>query len=372
MFVTTADALPRIIACEGSRNMPAYPPADTVFYDDAGAPLPPPDTTARDEGTAAHYMALAAFNNACTLEELIDRKAPNGIYMSGDMAEHVAQYLSELDCGEMETDTSFGCDVWRVNGRADHIKWRPDTGVLTVDDLKYGWRLVEPQGHWSLIWHAIGYCVTRQIQPTRIDLRIHQPRPYHPDGILRTWSIDYATLMALYTELHTKLSSLGDILNTGPQCQGCHALAICPAAHAAALNAIDASERAVPNDIPDDALSYELDVKTTALATLTNQLEALREMASHRISTGRVIPNYGRDPQYANTRWKAGLDAATLSMATGKDLTKPAGFVTPAEAKRRGVPAAVVAAFTERPLIGAKLVRSSATTRANRLLGKRG
>lgn len=360
MFTTTADELPRIMACEGSRLMPASFPVE------AG------DTSARDEGTAAHYLAQAVFNNEFTFDELTDRKAPNGVYISTEMADHVAQYLSALDCGETEIDTSYGTDAWRINSRADHIAFNHTVDTLIVDDLKYGWRLVSPVNHWSLVWHAIGYCIARQLRPAHVELRIHQPRPWHPDGPCRTWRITGDELWALYAIINAKLSALSDALTTGPQCNGCHAMATCPAYRAANMNALDATDHAIPDDMPNDALSYELDVLTAAQSVIENRLDALRDLASHRLSLGQLIENYSRQATYANTRWRAGLDGATLSLMAGKDLTKPAALVTPTEAKRRGMSEAVIKSLTERPMTGQKLVRSTATERANRLLGNKG
>jgi hypothetical protein len=361
MFIITADDLPRLMLCNGSRLMPPSFPATST------------DTTARDEGIAAHYMASAIFNQQYTLEEAIDRKAPNGVYMTAEMAEHVGEYLSALDCGEMEVETSFGGQGWQINGRCDHRKVVDfGTMTLTIDDLKYGWRPVDPEMNWMLIAHAIGTCIGLQIAPDVIVLRIHQPRPHHPDGKLREWRITYPELMELYAQINATLSNLSDELRTGPvQCPKCPALATCPAARKAGFNAIDAIDMMFDDDVSNELLSYELTTIEYASGVLETRLKALRELALHRVKQGQVVPEYAAETQYANTRWKSGLTAPILSVMTGKDLSTNA-TVTPAEAKRRGVPEDVVKSLTERPQTGLKLVKVNAHKRAERLLGKKG
>ena len=335
------------------------------------------DPTDRNEGNAAHWIAQQIFNG--TVEQttgvapntsIVGAKAFNGVVITAEMLDHVGEYLAALDCGEMETVTSFGTDSWRVNARCDHWKFRADLSTLTVDDFKYGWGLVEPEGNWTLIAHAIGLCIFNQIQPATIILRIHQPRPHHPDGKMREWRLTYAELMGYYERIAATMANPSDELRTGIEwCRKCHALATCPAARAARMNAVDATAMTFTDELPDDALAYELDLIRTAKATLDAQLDALEELTAHRLRNGKVIDNYALEAQFANTRWKTGLTPEALTLASGIDCMKP-GTITPAEAKRRGMPEHVVKSLTERPQTGVKLVRVSAAKRAERLLRK--
>jgi len=373
MLTTDATNLHRLMNCNGSRHMPpSFPTIDT-------------DPTARDEGNAAHWAAQEWFNGRDP-ETLINAKAYNGVIVTGEMIDHVSEYLKAIDPGRMEVETSFGTDRWRVNARADHISYRNevemvnggngnvlefDNWTLTIDDFKYGHRLVSPVNNWTLIAHAIGYCLFNQITPQTIRLRIHQPRPYHPDGKLREWTIDYLTLRELYQQIDATLTNPRDALVTGIDwCAKCRALATCPAAHTASMNAVDASTLTFNEDIPDAAMTYELDTLRSAQAMLSARLTALEELATYRIKNGAVIDGYGVETQQANTRWKTGITAQALTLASGIDCVKP-GFITPAEFKRRGGSDAVYKALTERPITGVKLVRASADERAKRLLGRK-
>lgn len=356
MFEINATNLLRAMNCPGWLFMPS-----TLVKVD--------DPTARDEGTAAHWVAQQLFHGHTAQ---IGGKAPNGFIVSGEMIDHVQTYLAALNCGEIEIVTAFAAndgERWRVNGRADHIKF--DSKTLTIDDFKYGWRIVEPEMNWTLIAHAIGYCVANAIQPETITLRIHQPRPHHPEGPLREWSFTWNDLLQFHAQIDATLSNPTQTLRTGNHCAKCHALPTCPAARSASMNAIDASGIAFTDDLSPEILAYELDTLAHAAGVLKTRLEALQELATHRIKNGEAIPNYIVGTKYGDSRFKTGFDAPMLRALTGIDCAK-VGTVTPAEAKRRAVnnPGALLALenLIERPMIGTKLTRIDPNKAAKKLL----
>lgn len=354
MIITDATRLPRLMQCLGSH----YMPVPVVAADD--------DTTDRDEGNAAHFMAQVAFGGT-PLDDLIGQRAYNGIIMDAEMASHVRRYLESLDCGAMEVATTITTDRWIINARADHIVFRD--GHLTVDDFKYGYRLVMPDMNWTLIAHAVGYCIENNVQPHTITLRIHQPRRYHPDGPLREWSFDYATLCAFYQQIDERLSSGGKMLQTGTFCPTCPAAATCPAFRDASMNALDVCSRLYSDDLPNPLLASELDLLTQAQTIIEGRLTAMQGLAKHKIAQGEVVPMYGLEQQYANRKFKKGITAAAIRVLTGKDAAVEK-TVTPAELARRGVNEDILALLTERPMTGVKLVRGDPDARARRLLRK--
>jgi hypothetical protein len=362
MIEIDATNLNRAMNCPGWLFMPASLPADNDF-------------TARDEGNAAHWVALQMFNGY-VFES--DSKAPNGFVVSTDMLDHVSSYLSSLDCGEMEVITTFADPTglrWRVNARADHIVYsRGIPDVLTIDDFKYGWRIVEPEMNWTLIAHAIGYCLGHgDITPSTITLRIHQPRPYHPTGKMREWSFTYDQLLQFHAQIDATLSNPSQELHTGPHCAKCHALPTCPAARAASMNAIDSSGIAFTDELPPEILTFELDTLRRASEIIKTRLDALEELTTHKIKNGQPIPNYAVQQRYGDSRFKTGIDANILKIMIGIDCSKQ-GTITPAEAKRRakGNDAAIIALdkMIDRPMIGTKLVRIDADQSARQLLKK--
>ena len=119
MLIIDASELTRVMPCNGSLLMQADPV------------LAERDTTIREEGNAAHWLASVVFNGQQTAVEMVDRKAPNGVFITAEMAEHVSEYVGELNAsfsrpdgalnGQMEWAYSLNGRNWAINGRGDHF-----------------------------------------------------------------------------------------------------------------------------------------------------------------------------------------------------------------------------------------------------------
>lgn len=355
MLETTATELPRLMNCIGSYYMPAELPQDI-------------NREAAEEGIAAHWLAKMRFDGSLVA---VGQNAPNGHIITDEMSEYVDDYIKALDCGEMEIETShYGSNgAWEIRGRADHIKFNPIPSVLTVDDFKYGHRYVPVIGNWTLLSHAIGWCIRNATRPDHIVFRIHQPRCYSAEGPIREWRITYFELMELYRQIDARLSNPVEMLTSGIEwCGKCHALTNCPAARQAAMNAVDASHVVFDERLPNNTLAWERETLVTAQETIENRLAALNELMMHKIKLGDTFHGYGLKPRYANKRWKHNIDGNALSALTGVDCVK-AGTITPAEAKRRGVADAVINSLTERPVIGNKIERIDVDAIARKAFG---
>lgn len=346
------------MACIGSRLMEGHKPS-----------INEPNVV-QDEGNATHWLIEQSHKGLFDTSELVDRKAPNGIYITDYMAEHAEDYLKKIGrSGHIEYETSFHGQNWEILSRADNIEYFVSIGTLVVDDFKYGWSIVEVVKNWTLIAHAIGYCLKHQIAPQRIVFRIHQPRPYHPEGRMRVWQIDYQQLLGFYNDINQKLSNPTNELNTGSHCYKCPNIATCPAARMAALNGIDASALAFEEAIDNDRLSYEIDHAKAALKALELRKDALEELALDRIKNGQIVNNYAAEKELTNKVWKDGVNADYLKAMTGQDLRK-SDLITPNQAKKRGVDEAIIDTLTTRHEKGTKLVRIDANKKAQKLFKK--
>lgn len=346
MFITDATHLPQIMNCNGSRLLPKH---ERPVED---------DTTLREEGNAAHWLAQEAFEGRIDINDVRDDLfAPNGVAITVFMFEHVREYLLNLYPGQMEAVTTWGVDgVYQINGRTDHIAYDREADELYDDDFKYGYSLVEPEMNWTLISHAIAWCKTWNHVPARIRLRIHQPRPYHPNGHLREWTISGQQLIELWNQVHATMSNPDDILRTGPYCGKCSKNGNCPAARAANMNAIDIQQHAFTDQLTDEQLADELRLVEYGTKTLKKRLEALQDMAKHRVQHGKVLPGYQLERTYANKNWRGHLSPDMLKVLTGRDLAVPK-LCSPSEAKARGVPELMLNALTTRVESGVKLVQ---------------
>lgn len=363
MFRITATELPRFMICNGSRLLAGEIPPEER------------DQTPQAEGIAAHWVAAMVFNGQSSIDELIDRKAPNGVYITEEIADHVSDYCDVIRDQSVlrgvEIDTTHSGSNWIVPGRVDYISLSADGQIVRVVDFKFGWRIVEPERNWTLISHAVSFIRANNLNPSRVDFQIFQPRPQHRDGKLRTWSVSFNEFISLENDLTFSLSNPVDHLQTSNYCGECFGIANCPAARKAELNAIDMCDSTFSEVVENDQLAFMLRNIDRAEHILKARKNALEELATHRLKNGQVIENYSVEMGLGNTRWKEGIDASILFAITGKDLSAKK-LVTPAEAKRRGVGEIVVNALTERPSTGLKLVRENTNKKATRMFNKQG
>lgn len=352
--------LNRVMQCFGSTLMDAEPRF-------------PPSTSLKEEGEAAHYLAAAVFNNEFGIEELIDRKAPNGFYITHEMAEHVAVYLNEIymadaSYNEVNVDTYFGGEGWAVKGRADHIGLVGNT--LYADAFHYGFRLVPAENNWQLIAAALGYCINNQCAPSTIVLTVHQPRAFRPKAIPGQVSFDYQTLLKHYEKLQENLTKKRRVCTTGPACVVCPYSYCCPAIDAAAMNAVDASEIPVPNEPKGDELAKYLDTLNAAKNAIAAKLKGLEELAVSQLRGGQIVPNYSLESAETALKWNDGLNAETIKMLIGYDVSKPS-TITPSQAKKQfNIPDMIIQSVASKKTTTPKLTRVEASKKAERIFAK--
>jgi len=369
----TATQLPRVVACNGSHSMEASP---------ASIELPTAD---RDEGIAAHHVAAATLNGLISDPvDMVNHQTPNGIFVTADMAEHIAMftdmiarrgYTGEAIIGvETEVDFEIPNTNVVVTCRPDHYAFDTGSGVLHIDDFKYGWRPVEPFNNWTLIAYAIGVMLRHQWQPTMVVFTVCQPRPLHRDGPVREWSISGQELTALFLALCSVLANLQDVLNSGPHCRKCKALATCPAAREAGYNSIEASTVKFTDQIVGEELSAEIRTLRRAQEAISLKLDAYEELAMHLIAQNgpNVVPGFTTEQQFGNRAFSAGLTPEIISIMTGKtiDQITTRKTITPAALERLGVSENVVKSLTYRPPTKRKLVEFDVSREAKKLFGK--
>lgn len=358
MISLTATELPRFMACNGSRLLGGVAP----FSD---------DRTSADEGDATHWLIEQAFNGIHGTDELVDRKAPNGVFITAEMSENVQVYLTDIiGHGLIEAKTSYRSDLWEIRGRADHIS----TAIpkeLIVSDYKNGWRIVEPEENWTLIWHAVGFLANNAVQGIEtIRLRIYQPRPFHARGKVREWVISYEELISYWGRLKDALENPHDFLNTSKHCYKCPKMSQCPAHQIALMNAIDVSQSAFNSELDNVQLNQMLDDLSRAEEVLKQGLNAYEELAKHRLRSGESLLNYTLMQGEGRQRWKEGNDAEMVKMLTGVDVSKK-DMLTPKQAKAAGISEDVLATLTETPSKGVVLVRQDINKKAQKLLGNK-
>lgn len=365
-----ATSLPRLMQCGASRSMPAYSP--TVGMDQQSE-------DAR-EGIAAHWLATGALTGRITdLDEWIDRKAPNGVYISYEMVERVRWYVTGVTSnrGARAAFTETDMKAWNSDGSIT-IGCRPDYLCddladygrrIYVDDFKYGWRIVEVENNWTLVAHACAYIADKRVDAdTVFEFRIWQPRPYHPAGKVRPWIVHAAHLFALREYMFNTLAASSSTLQTGPYCYRCPSRSFCPAVRKASMSLLDVTEQAIPDNMTLDDLSMMMDALTVADHTLKQYKDAIQERIVDALNRGEVVRNYRMKPYDGDLAWVDGIDETALSLLTTKPVSKPAPLLTPTQLKKV-IPEVVLKQITYRKPGGTSLKRIDVDQEAETMFG---
>lgn len=366
-----ATSLPRLMQCGASKTMPGFV-----------ASTPADQSEDVREGIAAHWLASQSLNGKITdLDEWIDRKAPNGVYLTYEIVEAVRWYVTGIQDNRGAKRAHVETDMQAWNGdRSITIGCRPDYLCDTladygrriyIDDFKYGWRIVEVENNWTLIAHACAYVADKVVAPdTMFEFRIWQPRPYHPAGKVRVWMVSAEHLFALRDYMFQTLATTSNVLQTGPYCYRCPARSNCPAIRKASMALLDVVEQAIPDQMSLDDMSLMMDALTAADHTLKQYKEAITERITDAISRGGVVRNYVLKAYEGNLEWDDGVDEHILRMLTDKPVTKPTPLLTPTQLKK-AIPASVLDSLTHRKPGGLSLKRMDIDQAAENMFGRK-
>jgi hypothetical protein len=263
---------------------------------------------------------------------------------------------------------------WQINGRADHLALIPDALnnllLLNVNDFKYGYTIIEPEENWTLISHAVGFCVEHNVAPDRVTFRIHQPRAPHYEGRTRAVTITYAELLALYERMNATLNEPSNVTQTGPHCYRCPSFGSCQARQHAELSAIEVACEAYNAHIDNEDLAARLDLITRAKKLLEQSEKAYFELGAHRVEKGEIVRNYSMKIDQTNRVWKDGITPETMQALIGRDISSRK-LPTPRQAEQAGLTSEFVGLLSERRDKGKKLVRIDANKKASKMFGSK-
>lgn len=342
----------RTVACPGSHNLIARAL-------DAGAALPEGDTDASDEGTAAHWAASELLQGRVVEPGQL---APNGVPVDDEMQDGAILWEAALlpYRGELRPRVEQRIDIPRIHpecwGTPDYLQTTP--GQVVIADYKYGHRFVDASENWQLLAYAAG--ALQGIWPSaKYTLMIVQPRSYHRSGQVRTWTINgdelshYCAVMAAATR---KAERHDAQCHAGPHCYKCRGRHICEAALHAEDAALDLAGDSAPLELSNLAKSARLRRVRRALKHLGEMESGLVEDLTQTIRNGESVPGWALEAGAGRERWAKPLDEVlALGAMFGVDVSKP-GAITPNQARKAGLPADVVAGYSERPAGEIKLV----------------
>ena len=251
-------------------------------------------------------------------------------------------------------------------GTPDVRIWDEGSQNLWVIDYKFGHGVVEIFENWQLVDYVAG-CLTEinamnsvagMPATSEVGIMVHmaviQPRAYHPHGPVRWWEVG-ATL--LRDRIHHLSMAADEATSSTAQCkphpvacEHCSARHACDALQRAAYRGMDIARAAIGVDLPPAALGLELRMVDEALQLLEARKSGLAQQVEMLMRAGKVVPHWTMIAGQTREKWvKPDAEVIALGVMMGADLAKPPEAITPAQAKAKGVDAAVIAAFSMRP-----------------------
>ena len=202
--------------------------------------------------------------------------------------EHIPDYVEYIKSTPGETHIESKINIPLVHsdcfGTADH--WSIDQGILYLTDLKYGLSPVNVVRCWQLICYALG--ITEEYHTAK--LRIYQPRAFHPEGIIRTWTVSRENLHNHYLPIIHKaaLNALAQMpeLKPGTHCQYCTARHDCPALRESTQAIWQYLNIAIPDELSTAQLASELSIIRQASKLIEHRLKGIEQTITDNIRKG--------------------------------------------------------------------------------------
>lgn len=331
-----------------------------------------PSNPAAEEGTAAgEYLERVLLN------KVIPEVSSNNVYYDEDMKFHgniiakdIFSRASDKVMCEQRIDWQTSSGIW-IRGQYD-IAFVDHQGRLCIEDLKYGWGIIEVKENWQLLGYAIGEVMRRGQAFKEISLKIHQPRPHHEDGDTREWVLTYEELLSYKDKIEKRMMEISQgekTLQTSSKCRYCAGAAeACPAFNRLFYRALEVSTDFHQDSLTEDEISRQLDQIYRANEVIKIKLDSITQLATDRIKNGKIIPNYVQVTKYGNRNWKKGFSPEAIKVMTGKDLTKKS-VMSPAQAEKLGMSKELVSSLTEQFFKGQKLEKRSSSELGNKIFG---
>jgi len=315
------------------------------------------------DGTLAHAVAASMLRGDATVQQSDDEMLEAcTLYVSTVCAiaaqtERVELHIeSRVDAPHIHSDNWGTPDAWLFN----RAKMR-----LDVFDLKYGYGIVEVFENWQLlnyasaIVHTLGFDTADTL--LSVNLHIVQPRAYHRNGPVRSWSLSGEALRG-YTNRLGRAASAALMSGpnpeciTGDECRYCPARHACPALLAVGYGVIESSGVSVPLDMSPAVMGMLLRQVRDGIKRLEAIETGLEQQALAAIRSGRRVTGWHAEAGAGRERWRVSYDEVlALGAAMGVEVAKPA-LITPKQAVKAGLPREVVDCYTETPAGEVKLV----------------
>lgn len=254
-------------------------------------------------------------------------------------------------------------------GTPDFFVYSKEYNQLIIDDLKYGYRVIEPVDNYQLICYAAGVndllkCFT---DDTKIQLAIYQPRAPHKLGPRRMWKTTWGGLQPAIKLLQWSADnamSARPQMATGSHCRFCNARYCCETLGLESLSATEYNETPLPVNFDSRALAVELNLLERAHKMIGYRLDAIKQQVISRLKNGEIIPGYSLSESRGRTIWS--LPESQVIEILGDGVRK--GVMTPKQAIDAGYGDLLVDSLSEKKP-GSMALKKSTTTFAKMIFG---
>lgn len=379
-----------IIACQASLGL------------SQGLP-PEPDTPETLEGNAADWVAKQyARGNEVAYGTPIP--LPGDFTVDYDMIHGAKMWADTIGYGSVSgvpvvAERIHPTACW---GEPDGWVWNPIEGVLKLPDYKYGFGLVElftvdASGHLVFNWQLLGYFAglmdTLELNDEYIQVEfiIVQPRAFHRDGPVRRYTVSATYLRAQVNEAFNKANRaykplesipLGPMpeAETGPHCIHCPARGVCQTYQAATGRVVEYTGKMGRIAMEPSDVGVELAILQHAAQFLRGRIHALEAQAEAYLRAGKRVPMFCMEVDGGGYKWLDGVTvqeleavAATCGLTLRNNITDPhsrkSPVVTPTQAIKAGIDAAVINQYAAKLPGAMKLTRSTSTLEARKVFG---
>lgn len=348
---------------------------------------PDVESDASREGTAAHWVAeqvALSYQTDTGIKsaiDFVDQVAPNGVVINEEMAEGVYMYVMDAlkVCQEGGLLQAMRIEQRVAIDRVHELNWgTPDCAMydaaerrLYVWDFKFGRVPVELYENWQIIDYAIGLIdhITGGDglgdQRITVELRIVQPRAFHPEGPCRSWTIKGSDLRGYANQLKASADAAMGIdppTKAGEHCRHCKASRGCSTLQRGGAMIADRVETLQLHNLSPENTAVELRYLRQAQTLLKERLGALEAQALEQTKNGTAIPGFSIGYGRGSVKWdKPDSDVIALGDLLNIDLRKAEKPITPKQAMNLNVDEAVINSYSKNHQGAARLVTDDKT-----------